>query len=305
MRRSIIERTQLFKASIPTGARCCPQHTIDRRLTSDAIDRITRSAIHSKAFNSSDVQLIISQWQLFFRRQRRFDFDDERSLDEHEYRSLTSLSKNQFDDLIQQISSYDIRNSSYRSIRTSIALLLCKLRLGLSNELLAILFQLPNKRTVARAIKSTRSALMNLFVPKNVGFEHVSRDEIIHRHTSSIARKLLCDDDTDIIVADGSYLYIQVRRIYSQVYSFSIFFLQKTRNNEFQRKSYNLQKKRSLLKPMMIISTTGCIIACIGPFLSDFSNNDASMMKNIFHQNIDEILEWIGKVTLTLNRSFF
>ena len=47
---------------------------------------------------------------------------------------------------------------------------------------------------------------------------------------------------------------------------------------------------------MMIVSTTGYIVACIGPFLSDSSNNDASMMKNILLENIDNILEWIEEV---------
>lgn len=203
---------------IPEGARCCPQHTVDRRLTADAVDQITPLTILYKEFNSSDVQLIISKWQMFFQQQRRFDFDDDRSLSESEYRSLTSLSKDQFDDLIRQISSFDIRNSSYRSIRTAIAILLCKLRLGLSNELLAILFQLSNRRAVARSIESARRALMSGFVSRNVGLDHVNRDEIIHQHTASIARKLLCDDDqeTAIVVVDGTYLYIQVRTIYSQ-----------------------------------------------------------------------------------------
>ena len=47
---------------------------------------------------------------------------------------------------------------------------------------------------------------------------------------------------------------------------------------------------------MMIVSTTGYIVAYIGPFLSDFSNNDASIMKNILLENIDNILEWIEEV---------
>jgi hypothetical protein len=47
---------------------------------------------------------------------------------------------------------------------------------------------------------------------------------------------------------------------------------------------------------MMIVSSTGYIVACIGPFLSDFSNNDASIMKNILLKNIDKILEWIDEV---------
>ena len=47
---------------------------------------------------------------------------------------------------------------------------------------------------------------------------------------------------------------------------------------------------------MMIVSTTGYIVACIGPFLSDFSNNDASIIKNVLLENIDKILEWIEEV---------
>ena len=42
---------------------------------------------------------------------------------------------------------------------------------------------------------------------------------------------------------------------------------------------------------MMIVSTTGYIVACIGPFLSDFSNNDASIIKNVLLENMDKILE--------------
>jgi len=47
---------------------------------------------------------------------------------------------------------------------------------------------------------------------------------------------------------------------------------------------------------MMIVSTTGYIVACIGPFFSDFSNNDASIMKDILLRNIEDILNWIEEV---------
>jgi len=46
------------------------------------------------------------------------------------------------------------------------------------------------------------------------------------------------------------------------------------------------------------VSTTGHIIACIGPFLSNFANNDASIMKNILHRNTDNILNWLKEVVL-------
>jgi hypothetical protein len=47
---------------------------------------------------------------------------------------------------------------------------------------------------------------------------------------------------------------------------------------------------------MIIVSTTGYIIACIGPFFSDFSNNDASIMKNILFRNTDKIVNWLNQV---------
>lgn len=205
---------------------------INRRLLCDAIDRIVPSSVHYKEFDSNGVQLIINTWQMFFQQQKRFNFDDERSMTDDVFKTLTSLSKQQFNDLIDQISYSDIRNSSNRSVRTAIAILLCKLRLGLSNQLLAILFQLPNKRTVARSIESARRVLMADFIPNNVGFGHVSRNEIIHQHTSSIAQKLFCDDnpDTAVVVADGTYLFIQVNKI--QSFTWPYFSFLSNRNHE-------------------------------------------------------------------------
>ena len=92
-------------------------------------------------------------------------------------------------------------------------ILLCKLRLGLLNELLSILFELPDKKAVSRAVESARNALMSEFVPSNVGFNHISRQEIINLHMTNIAKQLMCgnDDDTAVVVVDSTYIYIQVK----------------------------------------------------------------------------------------------
>ncbi|CAF3738772.1 unnamed protein product [Rotaria socialis] len=265
---------------IPEGARCCTEHILNGQLNVDAINQIKPSIVQVMKFSASDVQLLIDQWQIHFQQQKRFNFDDTRSVSDDECKVLTSLTKVQFEDLVWQISKSGIRNSSNRSIRTAVAVLLCKLRFGMSNTLLTVLFQLPDKRTVSRCIESARTALINEFVPKNLGFAHIGRNDIIHQHTSTLAQYLLCENEpnTAIVVIDSTYIYIQ-----------------KSRNNEFQRKSFNLHKKRSLLKPMLIVSTTGYIIACIGPFLSNYSNNDASIMQNILHRNTDGIRNWLNE----------
>ena len=67
---------------------------------------------------------------------------------------------------------------------------------------------------------------------------------------------------------------------------------QKSRNNAVQRKTFSLQKKRSLIKPMVMVTTTGYIITIFGPFFSNFHNNDASILKHIMLNNYEDILNW-------------
>ena len=130
-------------------------------------------------------------------------------MSDDEYRIFTSLLKIQFDNLISHISDSDIRNSSNRSIRSAVAILLCKLRLGLSNNVLAVSFQLTDKRAISRTLECARHALMTEFVSRNLGFNHITRQEIIDQRTSIIARQLMCGDEANktIIAVDGTYIY--------------------------------------------------------------------------------------------------
>ena len=53
---------------------------------------------------------------------------------------------------------------------------------------------------------------MSTFVPRNLGFNHISRCEIIEQDTSRITCDLMCDGKSDkaIVVVDGTYVCIQV-----------------------------------------------------------------------------------------------
>ncbi|CAF4440187.1 unnamed protein product, partial [Rotaria magnacalcarata] len=277
---------------IPEGARCLSGHLINNLLSKEAVVQIKPVSIRYQDLSSSDVQLILSKAQTLFENgKKRFSFDDPRDLNDDEYCLLASLSRDNFNDFVQIVSSSTIRPSCNRSIRTAVGIYLYKLRLGISNRLLACMFQIADKRTVSRIINSARQAIVKSFVPDNLGFGHVTREDVIGRHTTIIARELMCggdSTDTAIIIIDGTYLYIQ-----------------KSRNNEFQRKTFNLYKKRSLLKPMMIVTTTGYIVACIGQFMSDFNNNDAAIMKDILLRNTDNILSWLKEHDiLVVDRGF-
>ncbi|CAF4608076.1 unnamed protein product, partial [Rotaria socialis] len=114
---------------IPEGARFFPDHVTNRRFKSEAIDKIAPYSTQMKKVNAVDVQLLLSNCQMLYEDKKRFDFDNSQSMSDDEYRTLTSLSKSQFDDLIGRLSQSNILNSSNRPIRTAIAILLCKLRL--------------------------------------------------------------------------------------------------------------------------------------------------------------------------------
>lgn len=54
---------------------------------------------------------------------------------------------------------------------------------------------------------------LKYFVSQNVGFEHISHDDFVEKHTTPIAKKLFCDDKdkSAILVLDAIwYMYINL-----------------------------------------------------------------------------------------------
>ena len=77
---------------------------------------------------------------------------------------------------------------------------------------------------------------MRDFVPNHAGFQRVSRETILAQHQTAVATELLTNGpDQIVLIANGTY-----------------FFCQKSSNSEFQRRTYNQQKRRHLVKPMII-----------------------------------------------------
>ena len=83
-----------------------------------------------------------------------------------------------------------MRKSSVQPKRVALALFLCKLRLGLTNDILTPLFHFPSKRAISRTFHAVRESLQEQFVPKRIGFGRISRQEIIDRHSTEIVKNL-------------------------------------------------------------------------------------------------------------------
>jgi len=137
-----------------------------------------------------------------------------------------------------------MRKSRIRSVRTALAVFLVKMRLGISNSVLASLFHLKNKRTVSRLIHSVRLALMKDFASHHVGLQHIDRQAVLDQHQTAIATELFTTNPNQLcILMDGTYLYIH-----------------KSSNNEMQRRTYSFHKHRHLVKPMIITTTVSFVL---------------------------------------------
>ncbi len=146
------------------------------------------------------------------------------------------------------------------------------------------------RRQVAKIVESARKAIMKDFVPHNLGFDHITRQNVIDNHTTDISKQLFSDpiSDTVILVLDGTYIYIQKSSMY-----------------KFQRLSYSMHKGRPLVKPVLVTTTTGYILEVFGPYLANGRNNDASIIKNIMETNRCNILNFLNENdVLVIDRGF-
>lgn len=53
-----------------------------------------------------------------------------------------------------------------------------------------------------------------------------------------------------------------------------------------------MHKGRHLLKPTLIVATDGYILAILGPYFSDYYNNDAAIFQNEFVRDAQALSNW-------------
>ncbi|CAF1556584.1 unnamed protein product [Rotaria magnacalcarata] len=275
------------KIFISEKSRCCTAHICDDSLSEKDIEKIKNSTTMHCSIKQHELIEIFSLMKIMLQnlntkienieKRPALCFDADSTFDASNYYVLTGLTLEQFDNLCSEIPSGVIRHSDLRSSRSAIACLLVKLRLGLSNDVLATLFGFRNRRDVGHVLDSARKALIKCFVPKHLGFNHNSREDVITNHTRPLAKRILADgEDKAILILDGTYIYIQ-----------------KSAHNMLQRKTYSTHKGRPLVKTMMIVSTDGYIVSMLGPYFADYKNNDATITKNIIYNNKEDILDWL------------
>lgn len=126
---------------------------------------------------------------------------------------------------------------------------------------------------MSKTIDAVSLALEEHFVPKNLGYYHMTRDEALEKHSIHLTSKVLGQPANRLcLIADGTYNFIE-----------------KPGNFELQRKTFSIHKQRNLLKPLYIVLPTGYILEATGPYFCDAKNNDAANIRH-HYKNSDLLL---------------
>lgn len=252
---------------IPKGSRCCLAH-IDENgfLRESSIAELSHDSEKSE-LKSSEIEKIIYDLRDRATSNSLFHkFSSVNTLPSNMCKCITGLEVAEFKELIESLDT--MRNSTERSVTQAVAVYLYWLRTGLSQERIAIYLGIQHQSDISRYLQQVRDALSDKFVAKNLGAKHLKREEWLN-HRSVIAKNLFdLGNDQLALIADGTYCYCQ-----------------KSSNNNFQRKTYSEQKKRHLVKPMVICTTDGYIVDIFGPF--EACLNDARILIDLFEKNGD------------------
>ena len=109
---------------------------------------------------------------------------------------------------------------------------------------------------------------MEGFVNDNLGAKRTTREDWLAHNTPKVQELFLKDKDQFVLIADGTYCYIQ-----------------KSANHEFQRSTWSGQKKRNLIKPFLVCASDGTIIDIYGPYEARL--NDAKIMELVLKEDED------------------
>jgi hypothetical protein len=191
------------------------------------------------------------------------DFDDE-SISDHEFKMLTGLSKQNFEKIYRICSPY-LRDSKNRTSRNALAIFFVKLRLNISQEVIAVLFGFPNQERVSETFNTVMEILYEKFVPLYLGFQHISRQEAKRHQSAFITGLHEIPEEALGLALDGSYLYIE-----------------KPSDFEAQRIFWSMQKLQCLVKPMMISFMDGYLLDM--PKCFPGKDNDATILEKLLEK---------------------
>lgn len=207
-------------------------------------------------------------------------------LNEEEFMSLSPVNKNEFEDLLTYCDPV-LHNGTLRYIqRKDLLTFLCKMKQGLSDDFLKLIFGYSSRQNVSSVIDLVRLSLLERFVPNNIGPGSITRQQFIDQHVTDFANELYNPEPEHrkaIVAIDTTYSY-----------------LQKSSNFRVLRQSYSIHKNRHLLKPTVMVAPNGYFLGIWGPYFSDARNNDAAILREDFERDAGTLTNWFQEGDIVL-----
>ena len=110
------------------------------------------------------------------------DFINQNNLSDEDFKLLSSMTKEQFRELLQYCDPVPEPNGHRYVYEKDLLAFLCKLRQGLCDDFLRVLFNYQSRQAVSLAVATVRKSLMSRFVPRNIGLTAITRQDYINNH---------------------------------------------------------------------------------------------------------------------------
>jgi len=208
-KKAIVKAWLSTRVFIPFNNRLCKEHLQNQEFDATSLQTLQEKAALSSVIGTEFVELTeeLSKFCEELYEKPRLTMEDN-SLKDEEVKTLFSLTRSQFDDLHQYVAT-DLRKNSSRTTKDALAMYLIKLRLNLPQTVIRIFFELPTQSKVSEAITAVSESLLRRFTPNFLGYRHLNENQL-QDHQSEFLRRIFCLDPTaNIIVADGTYIYVQ------------------------------------------------------------------------------------------------
>jgi len=247
---------------IPISNRTCSSHLANGMFNEDALERIntTQEGVKMSGKDLGQWLLDISHRKIDSRPLSKFCT---KSMESESYSLLFGLTEANFEDLFTKyVKRSEMRDSSIRLKRDALAMLLLFLRQNLSQTMIGFLFNC-SQTVVSDSIRAVSQVLEETFVAQFLGYNALPREECVQKHSRILLQEVLgIAADRLAIIADGTYLYVE-----------------QPMDIKMQRLLFSGQKKRNLVKVMMLVLPSGHILDADGPYGANGTNNDSSILK--------------------------
>lgn len=264
---------------VPIRYVCCTDHLDERGYLFENHLEALRYVNRPYVLKGPELQIFLNalREEINISAQRRFK--DDKELSDEEFKAVSPISKEDFNDLYTNYCDrISVQGGSRNVSKKDLLCFLCKMRQGLSDEFLWVLFQYPSRQAASLAVSMVRQSLTMRFTRENIGFEAISRQEYIERHVTDFANHLYNttpEDSRAIVYNDCTYLDIERSTCFKTL-----------------RQSYCTHKKKHLVKPSMLVAPDGYILDIQGPYFSNASNNDASILVSQLNDDLLGMQGW-------------